>query len=99
MDEPAALQDDPSWRRAVWALRCGFAALVVVLVGVVVLRSSGTPWVLVVGVAGWLVAGGVTVQGVVRTHASLAEPRPSLWSLRFMVLRDTFRPRGAGSSS
>ena len=38
MDEPAALQDDPRWRMAVWALRCGFVALVVVLVGVVVLK-------------------------------------------------------------
>lgn len=82
-----------------WALRFGFVALVVVLIGVVVLKASGTPWVLVVGVAGWLVAGAVTVQGVVATHASLAEPRPSLWSLRFMVLRDTFRPGSAATSS
>ena len=98
MDEPAALQDDPRWRSAVWALRCGFVALVVVLVGVVVLKSSGVPWVLVAGVIGWIMAGAVTVRGVVAAHQTLAEPKPSLWSLRFMVLRDVFRASPSTSS-
>lgn len=74
------------------ALRFGYLALVMVLAGVVVLRRWSDPWVLVVGVVGWLVAAAVTVTGVLRAHRELRAPRPGLWSLRFMVLRDTVRP-------
>ena len=91
MDEPPALQANAHWRMAVWALRTGFFGLAVVLVGVVVLSTGSTPWVLAVGVVIWLVAAAVTVSGVVRARREIPEPRPSLWALRFMLVRDTMR--------
>jgi hypothetical protein len=91
MDEPAALQHNGHWRVAVWALRVGYLALAVALVGIVVMRSGSTPWVLAAGVIGWLFAAAVTVTGVVWARRELAEPRPGLWSMRFMLLRDTVR--------
>ncbi len=74
---------------AVWALRTGFAGLAMVCVGVIVVSSGSTPWVLAVGVAVWLVAAAVTVTGVVRARGELPDPRPGWWSLRFMLIHDT----------
>jgi hypothetical protein len=78
---------------AVWALRVGFAGLVVVIVGVIVLSAGSTPWVLAAGVVIWLAAAAVTVTGVFRAHAELPEPRPGWWSLRFMLIHDTLHAR------
>jgi hypothetical protein len=91
LDEPAELQRNRHWRMAVWSLRAGCAALAVVLVGVIVRASGSTPWVLAAGVILWLVAAVVTVTGVFRAHADMPEPRPGLWPMRFMLLRDTVR--------
>jgi hypothetical protein len=93
MDEPPALQQNRHWRMAVWALRVGFVGLAVTLVGVIVLSSGSTPWVLAVGVVTWLGAAAVTVTGVFRARRELPPPRPGYWSLRFMVLHDTFHTR------
>ena len=78
---------------AVWALRAGYAGLGVVIVGVIVLSSGSTPWVLAVGVAIWLVAAAITLAGVVRARSELPEPRPGWWSLRFMLVHDTVHAR------
>jgi hypothetical protein len=78
---------------AVWALRTGFAGLAVALIGVIVLTSGSTPWVLAVGVVVWLVAAVVTVTGVVRARGELPDPRPGWWSLRFMIIHDTVHAR------
>ena len=93
MDEPPELQQNRQWRTAVWALRAGFAALAVALVGIVLLSSGSTPWVLAVGVIGWLVAAAVTLTGVFRARSQLPEPRPGWWPLRFMLIHDTVHPR------
>jgi hypothetical protein len=93
MDEPSALQHNGPWRMAVWALRVGYLALVIVIAGVIVLQSGSTPWVLAAGVIGWLVAAAVTVTGVFRARSELPEPRPGLWAMRFMLLRDTVHAR------
>jgi hypothetical protein len=72
----------------------GFFALAVVIVGLIVLGS--TPWVLAIGVIGWLAAAAVTLTGVLRARNELPEPRPGFWPLRFMLLHDTFHARSSG---
>jgi hypothetical protein len=93
MDEPAALPHNRHWRMAVWALRVGYVALVVALAGVIVLRSGSTPWLLAAGVISWLAAAAVTVTGLFWARRELPEPRPGLWSMRFMLVRDTVHAR------
>ena len=90
MDVPAELQRNRHWRMAVWALRCGYAALAVALVGVIVLVSGSTPWVLAVGAILWLACAAVTVTGVFWARHELPEPRPDwFWTMRWMLIRDT----------
>jgi hypothetical protein len=74
---------------AVWALRVGYLALAVALAGVIVLLSGSTPWVLAIGVIGWLAAAAVTLTGFVRARNELSEPRPGFWSMRFMLIHDS----------
>jgi len=95
MDEPEELQADGHWRTAVWSLRVGGLGLAVGLVGLIVLLAGGTPWVLAAGVAVWLGAAVVTVTGVFWARHDLPEPRPGLWPLRFMLIRDAVRARPA----
>ena len=78
---------------AVWALRAGFAVLVVALVGLVVLWSGSTPWVLAVGVIGWLAAAAVTLTGFIWARHQLPEPRPGFWAMRWMLISDTVHAR------
>ncbi len=74
---------------AVWALRAGFVALAVAVIGLIVLSVGSTPLVVALGVIAWLTAAAVTVAGVVLSRHELSEPRPGYWSLRFMLIRDT----------
>ena len=80
---------------AVWALRVGFAGLAVVIVGVIVLSSGSTPWVLAAGMFIWLVCAAVTLTGVFRARYELPEPRLGWWSLRWMLIHDTVHARPA----
>ncbi len=89
MDEPPGLERNGHWRMAVWALRAGYVALAVALAGLVVTSAGSTPWVLAVGVLGWLAAAAVTVTGLVWARHELPEPRPRYWSMRFMLIHDT----------
>jgi hypothetical protein len=93
MEEPAALLHNRHWRMAVWALRIGYLGLVVAIAGIIVMSSGSTPWVLGAGVLIWLVAAAVTLAGVFRARQELPDPRPGLWSIRFMLIRDTVRAR------
>ena len=53
--------------------------------------SSGSrPWMLAVGVIIWLVAAAVTLTGFIWSRHDLPEPRPGFWSMRFMLIHDTF---------
>jgi hypothetical protein len=93
MDEPAQLQRIGDWRMAVWALRVGYFGLAVAAVGLIVMLSGSTPWVLAIGVIIWLATAVVTVTGVFRTRHELPEPRPGYWSMRFMLIHDTVHSR------
>jgi hypothetical protein len=95
MDEPPDLQRSGHWRLAVWALRLGYVALGIALVGLIVLLSGGTPWVLAVGVIGWLVVAVVTVTAVLSARRELPEPRPGLWPLRLMLIHDSVHARSS----
>jgi hypothetical protein len=88
---PAELRDNRHWRTAVWALRFGFLALVVGIVGLV----ASARWVVAIGVIGWLVAAAITLTGVFRARRELPEPRPGFWPLRWMLLHDTVHARHA----
>jgi hypothetical protein len=83
---------------AVWALRGGYVALSVALVGLIVMLSGSTPWILAVGVIAWLAAAAVTLTGFILARHEIPEPRPGLWSMRFM-LRDTVRARPSAQRS
>jgi hypothetical protein len=78
---------------AVWALRVGYLALVVIAVGLIVMLSGSTPWVLAVGVIFWLAAAAVMVTGFLRARRELPEPQPGFWSIRSMLLYDTVHAR------
>jgi hypothetical protein len=93
MEEPPELQRNAHWRMAVWALRGGYAGLVIALVGLITRSSGSTPWVLAVGVITWLAAATLTLTGVIWSYHQLSEPRPGYWPLRFMLIHDTVRAR------
>ena len=95
MDEPPELGNNGHWRMAVWALRVGYLGLIVGIAGLVVMLSGSTPWVLAAGVIIWLAAAAVTLTGVFRARHDLPEPRPGLWPMRFMLLRDTVHARSS----
>ena len=89
MDEPPELQHNGHWRTAVWALRVGYIGLAVAIAGLIVMLAGSTPWVLAVGVIIWLGTVPVTLTGFVRARHELPEPRPTFWSMRFMLIRDS----------
>jgi hypothetical protein len=93
MEEPAELVHNRHWRMAVWAPRVGYLGLAIAIVGIIVMSSGSTPWVLGAGVLIWLVAAAVTLAGVFSARGELPDPRPGLWSIRFMLIRDTVRAR------
>ncbi len=93
MDEPPELQVNGHWRMAVWSLRVGFVVLAIALSGLLVLWSGSTPWVLAAGVIGWLAAAAVTLTGFLWARHQLPEPRPGLWSMRLMLIRDSVHAR------
>ena len=99
MDEPPELQHNRHWRMAVWSLRVGYLGLAVVIAGLIVMSSGSTPWVLAVGVIFWLAAATITLTGVLWAHHELPEPRPGLWSMRFMLIRDTVHARSSAGPS
>jgi hypothetical protein len=84
---------------AVWALRVGYLALMIVAVGLVMTLSGSTPWVLAVGLIFWLAAAAVMVTGFLRARHELAEPRPGFWSIRSMLLHDTVHARSSAEGS
>ena len=93
MDQPTELQRSGSWRTAVWALRAGYAGLATALVGLVLVAVGSTPWVLAAGVITWLAAAAVTLTGFLATRRRLASPRPTLWSMRLMLIHDSVHAR------
>jgi hypothetical protein len=89
VDEPLELQRNASWRTAVWSLRVGYVGLVVAAVGLVVTLAGAESWTLAVGVIVWLATVPVTLTGFVQALRKLPEPRPTLWSMRLMLIRDS----------
>jgi hypothetical protein len=89
VDEPQELGRNRHWRMAVWSLRVGYVGLAVALLGLIVTLSGSTSWVLAVGVIIWLATVVVTLTGFVRARHELTEPRPTFWSMRFMLIHDS----------
>jgi hypothetical protein len=84
---------------AVWALRFGYLALILVVGGLVATLSGSTPWVLAVGVICWLAAAAVTATGFQLARRELPEPRPGFWSIRSMLLHDSVHARTSSRQS
>ena len=78
---------------AVWALRLGYVALVVVAAGLIATLSGSTPWVLGVGMIFWLAAALVTATGFQLARRELPEPRPGFLAIRSMLLHDSVHAR------
>jgi hypothetical protein len=93
IDEPAELKRNGYWRMAVWALRLGYVALIVVVAGLIAALSGSTSWILGVGVIFWLVAAAVTATGFQLARQELPEPRPGFWSIRSMLIHDSVHAR------
>jgi hypothetical protein len=93
VDVDAAMQDSGPWRLAVWALRVGYVGLAVAGVGLILLFSGSTPWVLAVGTILWLAAGLVTLTSFFWARYELPRPRPGYWSMRLELIRDTVHSR------
>ncbi len=74
---------------AVWSLRVGYIGLAVAVAGLIVTLSGSTPWVLAIGVIIWLGTVAVTLTGFLQARHELPEPRPTFWSMRFMLIRDS----------
>jgi hypothetical protein len=81
------------WRTAVWSLRVGYVGLAIAFAGLIVLLLGGTSLVLAVGVIIWLAVVVVTLTGFLLARHELAEPRPSMWSMRLMLIHDTVHQR------
>jgi hypothetical protein len=84
---------------AVWALRVGYVALIVAISGLIVMLSGSTPWILTAGLMAWLAVVAVTLTGFLWARHELSEPRPSLWSMRFMLIYDTAHARSRAQGS
>jgi hypothetical protein len=99
MDEPSDLEHNGYWRMAVWALRVGYLALAVGIVGLIVTLAGSTPWVLAGGLITWLAAAAVTLTGFFWARHELPEPRPGYWSMRFMLIHDTVHGQSSAQRS
>ena len=99
MDEPPELCSNGHWRMAVWALRGGISGLAVAVMGLVVLSSGSTPWVLAAGVMIWLFAAVVTLTGFFWGRHQLPKPRPDYWSMRLMLIHDAVHARSSTQQS
>jgi hypothetical protein len=84
---------------AVWALRVGYLALVVIVAGLIAMLSGFTAWVLAGGVIFWLAAAAVTVTGFLWARQELPQPRPGFWSIRLMLIHDTVHGRSSARQS
>ncbi len=99
MDEPSELHCNGHWRMAVWSLRVGYVGLAIAVAGLIVMSSGSTPWILAVGVALWIATAAVTLTGFLWSRHELPQPRPGLWSMRFMLIRDTVHARPSAQRS
>ena len=89
MDARSELEHNRPWRTAVWSLRVGYVALVVAGAGLIALAFGATPWILAGGVIVWLATVPLTLTGFLSARNALAEPRPSLWSMRLGLIHDS----------
>jgi hypothetical protein len=96
MSEPVGLRHNGYWRMAVWSLRVGYIGLAVAGAGLIVLLSGSTPAVLAVGVIIWLGTVPGTLIGFLLARHELPEPRPTFWSMRFMLIHDSTHAISAG---
>jgi hypothetical protein len=84
------LRTNQWWKTAVVALRAGLGALAIVVVGLLVLAFGSTPWILAVGMCGWLLCALVCASGFLIARSQLTGLRPGFLEIRKKLLSDTF---------
>ena len=89
VNEPLELQRSAPWKATVWSLRVGYVGLVVAAAGLIVTLTGSTSSILAVGVIVWLATVVVTLTGFLLARRELPEPRPTFWSMRFMLIHDS----------
>lgn len=67
----------------------GYIALFIAIVGLVLYVSGSTPWVLGVGVIGWLISVVFTLIAFLWARQELPKPRVRLWSMRMRLIHDS----------
>ncbi len=67
----------------------GYVGLVVAAAGLIVTLTGGTAWILAAGVIIWVGTVVVTLTGFLLARHELPEPRPTFWSMRFMLVHDS----------
>jgi hypothetical protein len=93
MKEHLELSNNEHWRTAVWALRVGYLALLVVLAGLIMVAFGATPWVLATAVIMWIILSVLTQSMFFRARADLPRPRPGYWSMRYTLIFDSVHTR------
>jgi uncharacterized membrane protein len=93
MKERLELSNNEHWRTAVWALRVGYLALLVAIVGLIMVAAGATPWVLAAAVIMWIILSVLTQTMFFRARADLPRPHPGYWSLRYTLIFDSVHPR------
>ncbi len=89
----ASVEDSPQlrgglhWRRAVWALRCGYVELLVVIAGLVLVLSGVTAWVLAAGMFAWLLTAVTLATEFLVAQHEQADRRLGFWQMRKALLR------------
>ena len=71
----------------------GYVGLVVAGAGLIVTLTGGTSWALAVGMIIWLGTVVVTLPGFLLARRELPEPRPTLWSMRVLLIHDSTHMR------
>ena len=98
MGDPAEPRSDSHWHLAVWALRAGYAALLVAFAGLILTLMGLTPWVLAAGELLWLAAAAVTAVGFRWFRNDLPAPRPRPRLLLSKLVHDSVHSSSAMSA-
>jgi hypothetical protein len=89
VDTQSELEHNRAWRTAVWSLRVGYVGLVIAGAGLIALAFGATSWILASGVIVWIATVPLTLAGFLSARHTLAEPRPTLWSMRLGLIHDS----------
>jgi len=83
------LTDSHHWKSAIWALRCGYVEMLIVVTGLVLTLTNVTPWVLAGGLIAWLLTAVVLALEFLVARHEQPDPRLGFWQMRITLLSDS----------